>query len=100
MSNNGQDSVVGKVTRGTKLQAEKDGKGEIVWREVPGKFFTINLFETDCNGEPKITGEYVNAKGEKLPKHNINRVLRVAESSFLKVATGEARSCNVYWSKQ
>lgn len=87
-TSNYEDILAGKVTRGKK----KDG----------GKaaYFSIMLFEIDPKTmQPKVIGE-VEIKGKKYPKHRILRTFRVAESSLLKVANDDQKSCNLYWKRQ
>lgn len=80
-----EDIVAGKVKRGTK----KDG--------TEAKFFNLYIFELDRKTkQPKVIGEWKGKDGKMYPKYRIITVLRVAESSFLKVATGKQTMCNIY----
>lgn len=90
---NGGDSVQGKVYRGKKWDVEKK-------KFVEGKFFNLALFEIDASGQPIVVGKVTLKNGEEADKHRIVKVFRVAESSLLKVANGESKSCNIYYSER
>lgn len=80
------DFIQGTVFRGHK----KDG--------TPAKFFTLALFEVDPKTEqPIVIGQKTIGK-KQYDKHRIVRSFRIAESSLLKMASGESKSCNIYYS--
>lgn len=79
------DVLAGKFLRGKK----KDGSA--------AKYFQLLIFEIDPKTmQPKVIGE-TEINGKKYPKHKIIRSFRIAESSILKVASDEQKSCNIYW---
>lgn len=88
MSNQTEDYVHGRVFRGKKL----DGS--------PAAFFDVLIYETDKDENPVQIGEVVLANKKKMPKYKIRRSYRIAESSLMKVAAGESKSCNVYYRKR
>lgn len=92
-----KDHVQGKVYRGKKWDAEGQ-------KFVDGKFFNFALYIIGEDGEPVVYGEKViSRKGKpdlKVPKYQLAKVFRVAESSLMKVAMGESKSCNVYFSER
>lgn len=94
---NRKDHVQGKVYLGKKWDAEKQ-------QFVPAKFFNIALYIIGEDGEPVVYGEKViERKGKpplKVPKYQIAKVFRVAESSLMKVGAQESKSCNVYFSER
>lgn len=94
---NGKDHVQGKVYRGKKW----DPKTQTF---VDGKFFNLALYLIGEDQEPIITGtRTIERKGKApmtVPKYTLAKVFRIAESSLLKVAAGESKSCNIYFSER
>lgn len=81
------DVVVGKVMRGKK----QDGS--------PAAYFDVLLYEVTKYGELTQIGETTIGEGKKavtIPKFKISAVVRIAESSLQKMASGQSKMCNVY----
>lgn len=62
------------------------------------KFTELFIYELGPDKRPIVVGEYTNQQGDKLPKYKLATVLRIADSSLLKVKNQEAKRCNIYWS--
>lgn len=78
-----KDLVVGKLLRGKKKNGDK------------AKYFSLMFFEVDEKGE-LVTDGTIKINGKEYPKHKIVKSFRVAESSLLKVAADDQKSCNIY----
>lgn len=91
-----KDFIGGTIRRGKRLVSEKNKAGEIVWKEVDAKYFNVIVYERDANGNPVQIGE--RKYGNKTyPTYKIATMLRLPEITLLKVASGEAKSCLMFW---
>lgn len=67
----------------------------------PAKFFNVMVYETNPKTEEPIKeSEITLDDGTKVPRYKVKRWYRIAESSLLKVAANEAKSCNLYFRKR
>lgn len=84
-----KDFVAGSVRRAKKW--DMDAK-----KYVDAKYFNVIVYAHNADGNPIQIGE-TTIKGKKYPKYQIATMLRLPEMTLLKVASGEAKSCLMFW---
>lgn len=62
-------------------------------------FLNIYLYQVDEKGEPKINGTKKLTNGQEVPNYAIAKMLRVPLSTLTRVATGEGKRCQIFWSE-
>lgn len=89
-----KDFIAGTIRRGKPVW-DADKKA---YREA--KYFNVIVYERDQDGNPIQIGTRdikVKGKTESVPKYKIATMLRLPEITLLKVASGEAKSCLMFW---